>query len=198
MKPQSVLRTFLIGLTLLLAASGVLAQSGGSYDVEWSVVGSAGDQFAVGGSYQVGFTLGQAQESPVSAGGSYQVAQGYWSAFGSAPTAVKLKTFETAPREGQLVVLWETVSEVDTVGFHLYRGESVHGPFNRLNEALIPAQAAGSPSGARYEWVDGSAQVGQVYYYLLEDVDLQGLATEYGPVPGSLPYVRIHLPVIIK
>jgi len=63
---------------LRLAQGDVLAQSGGDYDVEWSVMGSAGGQFVSGGDYQMGFTLAQDTPPLVSAGGVYQVVQGYW------------------------------------------------------------------------------------------------------------------------
>ena len=40
----------LFAVLLLAAALGslALAQSGGSYDVEWQVIGTAGDEFAAG------------------------------------------------------------------------------------------------------------------------------------------------------
>jgi hypothetical protein len=76
----------LIGGALRLARDVVLAQSGGDastplgkgYDVGWSVVGSAGDQFVSGGDYQMGFTLAQDTPPLISSGGDYQVAQGFW------------------------------------------------------------------------------------------------------------------------
>jgi hypothetical protein len=39
---------FLLNIALLLVTSGVLAQSGTNYDVHWSVMGSAGEQFVSG------------------------------------------------------------------------------------------------------------------------------------------------------
>jgi hypothetical protein len=69
---------FLLNIALLLVTSGVLAQSGTNYDVHWSVMGNAGEQFVSGGSYQLGFTLAQDTPPLVSAGGSYQIVQGYW------------------------------------------------------------------------------------------------------------------------
>jgi hypothetical protein len=68
----------LAGAFLRPSPRAVLAQSGGDYDVSWSVVGSAGDQFATGGGYQMGFTLAQDSPPALSTGGNYQIAQGYW------------------------------------------------------------------------------------------------------------------------
>ena len=81
----------LLGAALLLALAGtsarlsradILTQSGGEYDVAWSVIGSSGDQFVSGGDYQMGFTLAQDTPPLISAGGDYQVVQGYWALAG--------------------------------------------------------------------------------------------------------------------
>ncbi len=82
-----VLLTAILLLTLTvgvpqLAQGDVLAQSGGDYDLEWSVMGSAGEQFVSGGDYQMGFTLAQDTPPLVSGGGDYQVVQGYWALTG--------------------------------------------------------------------------------------------------------------------
>ncbi|MBN1137877.1 MAG: hypothetical protein JXM73_14910 [Anaerolineae bacterium] len=195
----------LLNAALLLAVTaGALAQSGGDYDLEWQVIGSTGDELVAGGDYQIGFTLGQAQDTPLSAGGSYQIAQGYWAGGGAPPTAVGLVGFWIEARSNTLAACWETASEIDTLGFHLYRsdtGES--GSFVLLNDGLIPAQAPGSPMGARYEWADAGAAPGRSYFYLLEAVDVYGQAMQYGPAPGSLPiivgiYHRAYLPLVSK
>jgi hypothetical protein len=100
--------------------------------------------------------------------------------FGCTPTAVDLARFE-ASRQGSAVrVEWETVSEVDTLGFHLYR-QAVEGERVRLNAALIPTQVPGSPDGAVYTWLDEEAWPGRPYCYWLEDVDVYSLATLHGP-----------------
>ena len=72
----------LIGTSLRTGRAGVLAQSGGDYDMSWTTMGSAGDQFVSGGDYQMDFTLGQDTPPIVSSGGDYQVVQGYWALAG--------------------------------------------------------------------------------------------------------------------
>ena len=188
-------------LTALLLVGGIaLAQSGGSYDVEWQVIGSAGEQFVSGGDYQVGFTLAQDTPPLVSQGGSYQVVQGYWSGAGFPPTAVTLVAFWAEPRGDALVACWETAAEVDLLGFHLYRSDTgTPGSFVRLNGGLIPGQAPGSPVGASYEWVDAAVEAGRTYFYLLEDVDAYGQASQHGPVSATLQpttMFRIYLPLV--
>jgi len=61
----------LLPILLLPLAGGVLAQSGGDYDVEWNVIGSAGDQFVSGGDYQLGFTIPVEVDKPADERGTY-------------------------------------------------------------------------------------------------------------------------------
>ncbi len=74
------------------------------------------------------------------------------------------------------------MTEIDNLGFNLYRAESPDGPYVKLNEELIPSQAPGSPIGAVYVWLDSTVQMGRIYYYKLEDVDIYGYTTMHGPV----------------
>jgi hypothetical protein len=70
----------------------------------------------------------------------------------------------------RIVVTWETASEVDTAGFHVYRSPSPDGPFERVTDAPIPAQ--GDPLvGATYQHEDRNLVWGQRYYYQLEEVE---------------------------
>lgn len=107
-------------------------------------------------------------------------------------TAVDLASF-TAEVAGPAIQLdWQTASEVDHLGFNLYRAESAGGPYTRLNAALIPGQLPGSPIGGTYNFLDTTALRGVTYYYWLEDVDLYGNTGLHGPVTASLKaYVNV-------
>lgn len=112
------------------------------------------------------------------------------------PTGVELSRFEAWADGAAIRVEWETASELDTLGFNLYRAESADGPWTQLNDALIPAQMPGSPVGAVYQVVDESVQPGITYFYWLEDVDLYGVTSLHGPisaeVPGTSPLVTVR------
>jgi hypothetical protein len=97
--------------------------------------------------------------------------------------AVLLADF-TAWLEGDhIVVSWETVSELETLGFNLYRYAESSGLEVRLNETLIPAQGPGSSQGFTYTWIDDNGLVpGTTYDYWLEDVSFGGTPTRHGPV----------------
>jgi len=107
-----------------------------------------------------------------------------------APLAVDLATFSAAPQEGGVLLSWETATELDNLGFNLYRAGSPDGALVRLNKRLIPSQAPGSATGASYSFLDETAAAGQTYYYWLEDVDVNGLATKDGPVDAKMPVAR--------
>ncbi|HEY65208.1 MAG TPA: hypothetical protein G4O02_11620, partial [Caldilineae bacterium] len=80
-----------------------------------------------------------------------------------------------------IVVEWSTETEVNTVGFNLYRAESPDGPFEKINKELIPA----SPdplAGGHYVYTDTNVIAGRTYYYQLEDVESTGATTRHGPI----------------
>ncbi len=109
-------------------------------------------------------------------------------------TAIVLLVVNLVSATPPIVVRWSTASELDTAGFHIYRGENPDGPFNtKLNAELIPS----SPDpllGGTYAFTDTNVTPGHTYYYQLEDVDTNGVTniagttheTAQGFEPGSL------------
>ncbi|MGD8623248.1 MAG: hypothetical protein PVJ34_01835 [Anaerolineae bacterium] len=98
------------------------------------------------------------------------------------PSAVSLSFFGARATSDKVVVKWETASEIDNVGFNLYRSDSLDAAPVKLNAGLIASQAPGSTSGAVYRFFDEDVQIGRTYYYWLEDVDIYGVSTRHGPV----------------
>jgi hypothetical protein len=70
---------FVMGAILALGG-GLAAQSGGPYDLSWSVIGGGGGSFSSGGDYLMGGTVGQNGEGRQS-GGIYQLEGGFWQCF---------------------------------------------------------------------------------------------------------------------
>jgi hypothetical protein len=113
------------------------------------------------------------------------------------PTAVTLSLFEAAWNGDEVLVTWETVLEVNTVGFNLWRSTGVGGDYVLVNGALIPAESLGGAEGGFYEAVDAGVAPGTIYYYKLEEVEAGGARNWHGPVstggsdPTSLTLVAI-------
>jgi sulfatase modifying factor 1 len=108
----------------------------------------------------------------------------------SALAAVTLASFTATGGDGQVLIEWETASEIDNIGFNLYRSTSEGGPYVRINDSLIPSKALGSVMGAYYCYTDSDVINGITYYYKLEDMDVHGCREFHGPIsatPGAQP-----------
>ena len=101
------------------------------------------------------------------------------------PSAVELARFEAAAQAESILLEWETASELDNLGFNLYRSTALNGDYVQLNAALIPTQNPGAVFGGIYTWVDEDVTPGVTYFYKLEDVDIYGVATLHGPVQAT-------------
>ena len=114
-----------------------------------------------------------------------------------APThaAVTISSFEAQGQVGQVVVMWTTASEVNNVGFNLWRDTSVNFvlPTHLNNGQLIPSQCVGCIAGTDYVYTDTDVTPGQHYFYRLESVDVYGATESFGPAsaqataPSSAP-----------
>lgn len=102
---------------------------------------------------------------------------------GCTPLAILLADLTAAQQGDAIQVTWETTTEQNNRGFNLYRGTTSDAWDRQLNTELIPSQAQGSASGFVYTWQDADDLVNsQPYYYWLQDIDVNGVATLHGPV----------------
>lgn len=118
------------------------------------------------------------------------------------PTAVTLVYFEAVPDGATIDLVWETASEIKTLGFNLYRSTSRAGEYVQVNDEIIPAHVLpGSQGGSLYSWEDRNVGWDITYYYELEEVDVYGIKTRHGPVSAVITYPQRHvvyLPLINK
>ncbi len=117
------------------------------------------------------------------------------------PTAVDLISFTAEGTQDGILLKWETASEIDNLGFNIYRADTLYGDRTQINAELIPSEAAGSPSGASYQYLDDTALAGHQYYYWLEDIDISGVSlptSMNGPVDAisGVPAWKMFLPMI--
>ena len=100
------------------------------------------------------------------------------------PTAVRLQSFAATGGDASVLLEWRTASELDNIGFHVYRSPSEQGPWTRLTSSLIPGLGS-SAVGQAYSYRDLGLQNGTRYFYRLEDIDAASKATSHGPVSAA-------------
>jgi hypothetical protein len=104
----------------------------------------------------------------------------------AAPTAVELKSFEALTTDEGIELVWETASEINNLGFNLYRATSPYGKKTQINDELIESQSPGGTAGAIYSFMDSDMLGVEEFFYWLEDVEMDSAIrfSMYGPVVG--------------
>ncbi len=86
---------------------------------------------------------------------------------------VTLSVFEAEATPTQVVLKWKTESEIDNMGFNLYRRDEINQTWQKINTALIPG-AGNSSMAHTYTFTDRNVQSGKTYSYRLESVSFNG------------------------
>jgi hypothetical protein len=76
---------------------------------------------------------------------------------------------------GSITLKWRTESEQDNYGFYLYRSLSDKGPWEKVNDKIVPGHGTTSEPHD-YSYVDKGIRKNTRYYYQLEYIDLAGNA----------------------
>jgi len=97
---------------------------------------------------------------------------------------VELSFFTATAGNGQVTLEWITESELDNLGFNVYRSANKNDQFPIINNQLIPG-AGTTSSRHEYEYVDNDVTNGITYWYKLEDVDYSGNTELHGPVSAT-------------
>lgn len=86
---------------------------------------------------------------------------------------VELSFLTASSVSNGVVVKWQTESEINNLGFDIYRSESPDGKFIKVNPAYIKG-AGTDATPHNYKFVDESAVIGKTYYYYLETINFSG------------------------
>ena len=105
------------------------------------------------------------------------------------PTLIELDQFGAASQGNQIIIIWNTASELNNAGFNLWRGEAKDGKYTRINSKIIEAEG-GATLKTEYSYSDNTAKAGVTYYYKLEDIDLKGASTFHGSVSIMIPMTK--------
>jgi hypothetical protein len=99
------------------------------------------------------------------------------------PGAITLISFTAYADNGQVVVGWETGSEVNTAGFNILK--EIDGKLMKINRGLIPAKGTGG-SGAVYDFADARHIISGINTYYLQEVEMNNVKTLYGSVSVTI------------
>jgi hypothetical protein len=92
----------------------------------------------------------------------------------TAPTASALASFEPTPKNKRVDVRWQTASEINVIGFKVWRAPKLNGTYVQVNDGLISANQPGSLTGGTYIFKDKGLRPGKRYFYKLELVGPDG------------------------
>jgi len=105
------------------------------------------------------------------------------------PTLVEMASLTATPSGNGVLIEWQTTSEIDNVGFHLWRSRAGNGKYKRITSQIVPAQGS-AVMGSFYAFEDENVLPGKRYFYKLEDMDSSGATTLHGPVKARIPNER--------
>ena len=97
---------------------------------------------------------------------------------------VELTSFTATAGDGVVTLRWTTESEIENLGFNIYRSTNYNVKFLMINDGLISG-AGNSSTRHEYEYVDNGLTNGVTYWYKLEDVDYSGNTELHGPVSAT-------------
>lgn len=101
------------------------------------------------------------------------------------PTAIILIFFKALNHSTGVTLKWKTGSELNSAGFHLWRSNLKHGDYRKITKSMVPAKG-GPSSGADYELIDSNVKSGQIYFYKLEEISMDGKSRFYRAIKAVL------------
>ena len=88
---------------------------------------------------------------------------------------VELSSFTAIDSAAGVELEWTTQTEVNNIGFYIYRSETKEGEYSRVTKKIIEG-AGSSAMPNTYSYIDYSVDSNvDTYFYYLEDVDIAGI-----------------------
>jgi hypothetical protein len=95
--------------------------------------------------------------------------------------SVVLVSFEAKTGSKGVDLTWQTSSETDNAGFHIFRSQDQDSGFQQINASLI-AGADTTAETQNYAYTDTNVVSGETYYYNLASVHTGGSMYLHGPI----------------
>jgi hypothetical protein len=102
----------------------------------------------------------------------------------ASPVAVQLSSFEALAGDAEALVVWDTASEFNNLGFELWRRLAGQSEYQRITPGIILGHGTTDLS-AHYAFKDAPLPNGVSAEYLLADIDIDGVTTWHGPIDAS-------------
>lgn len=103
---------------------------------------------------------------------------------------VTLLDFTASGGENCVILSWVTASEVDLVGFNLYRSLKREEYYTCINPLIVPSRGTG-PELNEYQYIDYDVENGSCYFYKLSSVELSGCEEYVGSIVTGIPLKTI-------
>jgi len=104
---------------------------------------------------------------------------------GDIPLPVDLSAYHFNIKNNSILLKWTTESETNCYGYNIYKSEYEIGPYSILNSKIIPGAGTSSKKN-NYEFIDSNINETQTYYYKIDQVDISGRHSYFGPLEFSL------------
>lgn len=95
---------------------------------------------------------------------------------------VQMANFYATAENGQgIIINWHTESELNTIGYNILRSRNKDDEYIKINNSLISVEG-NSSSGNNYSFIDRQIENQVLYWYKIEEVDVDGSCYYYGPI----------------
>ena len=105
--------------------------------------------------------------------------------------SVELSYFTVERNKSTVLVKWETASEINNMGFNIYRSELENGNFIKPNRSMIFG-AGNSSWENEYLFVDDKITAGKTYYFQLEDISYDGTKEKHDIISITIDETEIN------
>lgn len=83
--------------------------------------------------------------------------------------------------KSEVVLEWTTETELNTIGFNIYRTTNPDSELVKINPVIIPS-SSNPLTGGEYSFRDTNTERNQEYFYYLEEVTTSGTSERHGPI----------------
>jgi len=85
---------------------------------------------------------------------------------------VLLCYFTAATQDSNIILKWQTATELNNLGFAIFRSEEREGKYIKIG---FVKGAGSSEITVDYQFTDGEVEEGKAYFYYLEDINISGV-----------------------